>query len=124
MSAPVDAWVDVCGVDDLTPDRGACVLVGSDQVALFRLSGEERVYALSNLDPFSDAHVLARGIVGSAGAVAKVASPMYKHAFDLRTGQCLSDPAVRVTTFPARVRSGRVEVHPEPQALYLQEEQK
>ena len=107
-AGPVDVWVDICGLDDLIPDRGACVLVGSEQVALFRLSGEERVYALSNLDPFSDAYVLSRGIVGSKGEVPKVASPVYKQSFDLRTGQCLDDAAVAVRTYPVSLSGGRV----------------
>ena len=103
-----DVWVDVCGWDDLTPDRGACVLVGSEQVALFRLSGDGIVYALSNLDPFSDACVLSRGIVGSKGDIPKVASPVYKQSFDLRTGQCLDDTSVSVPVFPVSVSGGRV----------------
>ena len=106
--AEPDIWVDVCGVDELTPDRGACVLVGSEQVALFRLSDGDRVYALSNLDPFSDAYVLSRGIVGSKGEVPKVASPIYKQSFDLRTGLCLDDPTVGVRTYPVTLSGGRV----------------
>ena len=111
----MSTWVDVCDVEDLLPDRGAAALVGVHPVAVFRLSSGE-VYAIGNRDPFSGANVLARGIVGSAGAVAKVASPMYKQSFDLRTGRCLSEPTVRVPSFPARVRAGRVEVLPEPTA--------
>lgn len=103
-----EIWVDVCALDDLTPDRGACVLVGSEQVALFRLSGEDRVYGLSNLDPFSEACVLSRGIVGSRGDVPKVASPVYKQNFDLRTGQCLDDVSVSVKTYPVALSGGRV----------------
>jgi nitrite reductase (NADH) large subunit len=104
----VDLWVDVCAVEDLTPDRGACVLVGSEQVALFRLSGEDRVYALSNLDPFSEAYVLSRGIVGSKGDTPKVASPVYKQSFDLRTGRCMDDGSVSVPTYPVALSGGRV----------------
>ena len=39
--------------------------------------------------------MLARGIVGTRGDVPFVASPMHKHAFDLRTGRCLDDAHVR-----------------------------
>jgi len=66
------------------------------------------LYALSNLDPFSRAFVMSRGIVGSKGDIPKVASPMYKQNFDLRTGQCLDDPSVSVATFPVQVVEGRV----------------
>jgi nitrite reductase (NADH) large subunit len=102
-------WVDVCALDALVPGRGECVLVGEDQVALFRLP-DETLYALSNYDPFSRTNVLSRGIVGSKDGVTKVASPVYKQGFDLRTGQCLDDPAVSIMTFAVRATDGRVEV--------------
>jgi nitrite reductase (NADH) small subunit len=63
---------------------------------------------MSNRDPFSQASVLARGIVGSRGGTPFVASPMHKQAFDLRTGQCLDDAAVRVPTYDVRVDEGVV----------------
>jgi nitrite reductase (NADH) small subunit len=107
----VDAtWLAVCRLDDLVPDRGACALVGPYQVAIFRLSADDALYALSNYDPFSRAYVLSRGIVGSKAGTPKVASPVYKQGFDLRTGQCLEDPSVAVMTFPVRAVDGRVEV--------------
>ena len=105
----VRTWVDVCSVDDLVIGRGACALVGGSQVALFRVGADE-VYAISNFDPFSEAYVLSRGIVGSRGDVPKVASPMYKQSFDLRTGLCLDDPDVGIATYEVRLRNGRIEV--------------
>ena len=72
--------------------------------------GIEDQGGLSNYDPFSEAFVLSRGIVGSRGDVPKVASPVYKQSFDLRTGVCLEDPSVTVATFPVRVVDGRVTV--------------
>ncbi len=101
-------WVDVCDVDDLAIDRGACALVDGRQIAVFRVAPSGELFALSNFDPFSGAYVLSRGIVGSRGDVVKVASPVYKQSFDLRTGQCLDDPAVTVETFPVRSVDGRV----------------
>ena len=106
----VTTWVDVCALDDLVADRGACALVGPHQVALFRVSPDDTVYALSNYDPFSGAFVLSRGIVGSTGDTLKVASPLYKQTFDLRTGRSLDDPSVALPTYRARVRGGRVEI--------------
>ena len=109
MSVFVIEWTDVCAVDDLLVGRGCGAYVNGRQLAIFR-TGENEVYAISNRDPFSGAFVLSRGIVGSRGDVPKVASPMYKQSFDLRTGVCLEDPTVAVETFEARVREGRVEV--------------
>ena len=54
------------------------------------------------------AEILARGIVGTRGDVPVVASPMHKQAYDLRTGQCLDDAAVRVPTYDVRVDDGLV----------------
>jgi len=105
----VATWTDVCAVDDLIVDRGACVLVGGRQVALFRLA-DGAIRAISNFDPFSGAYVMSRGIVGSSGDRPKVASPMYKQSFDLATGECLDDPTVRLDTFEVRVVNDRVEV--------------
>jgi nitrite reductase (NADH) small subunit len=101
-------WFDVCSADDLVPERGACVLVAGRQVAVFLVGTE--LFAVGNHDPFSGANVISRGIVGSKGEIPKVASPMYKQSFDLRTGECLDDPSVTLPTFAVRANAGRIEV--------------
>jgi len=97
----------VCRLSDIEVEGGVAALVEGEAVAVFR-TYDEQVFALSNYDPYSRASVLARGIVGSRDVdgtqVPFVASPMHKQAFDLRTGQCLDDAAVRVTTYDVRVR--------------------
>jgi nitrite reductase (NADH) small subunit len=101
-------WTPVCDVTDLIPNRGAAALLADDrQVAIFRTSAGE-VHALSNIDPFSGAAVLSRGLVGDLGGVPVVASPMHKQRFDLRTGACVDDPTVTVTVFPVRVADGTI----------------
>lgn len=105
----VEVWTAVCTLTDLIPNRGvAALLDDSVQVAIFRTaedSGNDAVYAISNIDPFSGAAVLSRGIVGDLGGVPVVASPLHKQHFDLRTGTCVDDPAVAVTVFPVRVEN-------------------
>ncbi len=103
-------WVDVCPLDALTPDRGVCALAEGVQVAIFRLSPDDALYAVSNFDPIGKAFVISRGIVGSRGDIPKVASPLYKQNFDLRTGACLDDPSVSLQTFPVQVTDGLVRV--------------
>jgi len=66
--------------------------------------------AMANVDPFSGASVLSRGIVGSKGDVVTVASPIYKQRFDLHTGVCLDDPSVTVRVHDTRVVDGWIEV--------------
>ena len=83
-------WLAVCTVEDLPRERGACALVHGSQVALFR-TFDDIVYAVQQLDPYSGAYVMSRGIVGTRGGTPTVASPMYKQVFDLQTGQCI-DP--------------------------------
>jgi nitrite reductase (NADH) small subunit len=78
-------------------------------VAIFRV--DDGLYALSNFDPYSRAFVLSRGLIGSRGERVKVASPIYKHCFDLVTGECLEDSDVSVATFEVRVIAGRVQVN-------------
>lgn len=106
--ADVD-WVDVCAVDDIIPNCGAAALIAGRQIAIVRW-GDQQIYALSNYDPFSEAFVIARGIVGDRAGCPKIASPIFKQNFDLQTGACLDDPTVTLPTYPVRVRQGRIEV--------------
>lgn len=104
-----DVWIDVCGIEQLTPERGVAALVAGEQIALFLLR-DGMVLAVGNHDPFSGANVMSRGIVGSAGERLIVASPIYKHRFDLCTGVSLDDPDVALPIFMARVTEGVVQV--------------
>jgi nitrite reductase (NADH) small subunit len=83
-------WVQVCELDDLLPGRGVAVLLGAEQVALFR-DPADGLHALDNRDPFSGAYVLSRGLLGNRGPVQVLISPMLKQAFDLDTGRCLDE---------------------------------
>lgn len=101
-------WITICPLEDILPDTGVAALVGGEQIAIFR-AGDE-VFAISNYDPFSQAYVLARGIVGDKHGVLKVASPIYKHSFDLLTGQCLDQPTVTLPTYPVDIADGVVRI--------------
>lgn len=102
-------WTAVCRYADLIPERGVAALVDGAAVAVFR-THDGALHALSNMDPFSRASVLSRGIVGDREGRATVASPIYKQVFELASGACLDDPAVSVQTFAVRVVDGVVEV--------------
>ncbi len=108
--------VAVCALERLLPERGAAVLLGGHQIALFRVEvdGETRVFAVSHRDPVSGAHVMARGILGSSGDRVTVASPMYKQVYDLATGEGLTDPQVRLPIWRTVVEEGLVHVEPDP----------
>jgi nitrite reductase (NADH) small subunit len=102
-------WEKVCPVDDLEIERGVTALVHGQAVAIFRTHDGE-IYALGNHDPFAKASVLARGIVGTREGIPFVASPMHKHAFDLRTGQCLDDEHASVPAYDVLIEDGIVHI--------------
>jgi nitrite reductase (NADH) small subunit len=109
-------WTTICPLEHILPDTGVCALLHDRQVAVFRVGDE--VYAIDNFDPFSQAYVLSRGIVGDSlrdgtaerNGVPKVASPIYKQNFSLLTGECLDDPTVQLQTFAARIVDGQVQL--------------
>ncbi|MBI2710982.1 MAG: nitrite reductase small subunit NirD [Actinobacteria bacterium] len=102
-------WVDVCAFDDLEPDRGVAALVGDVPVAVFRCWPDDSLHAVANIDPYTGASVIARGVVGSVGDRPVVASPLGKQRFDLRTGEAVDDgAAVRLPVHAVRVEDGRV----------------
>lgn len=108
--AEQQVWLDVCALDDVIPGTGVAALIGGEQVAIVRSPDGGSVFAISNFDPFSKAFVLARGIVGDRAGVLKIASPIYKQNFDLKTGVCLDDPSVRLPVYATKVEGGRVSV--------------
>lgn len=103
-----ERFTAVCLLADILPDSGVCALVDGQQVAVFRVAGEDAVYAIGNYDANSNAAVLSRGLVGNLGERLVVASPIYKQHFDLRTGECLEAPQHSVQAWRARVIDGTV----------------
>ena len=107
---PPETWTTVCELSALLPNVGVRALLGDSQVAVFKLSGSDEIFAIDAFDPFSNAPVLSRGIVGDVKGRLVVASPIYKQHFDLKTGQCLEDDSVAVRTFAVRVVDRQVQV--------------
>jgi nitrite reductase (NADH) small subunit len=103
------SYLTVCPFDRLPLERAVCVLVKGEQVALVR-TRENSLYAVDNLDPFSGAMVMSRGIVGSRADRDVLVSPMHKQAYDLESGQCLDLPDVWLGVHDVRVVDGIVEV--------------
>ena len=98
-------WRTVCPVSRVPSERGVCVLLDGQQVALFKTAAGT-LHAIDNRDPVSGAMVLARGIVGTRGGRDVVTSPMYKQAFDLVTGECLDKADTRVAVHEVAVHGG------------------
>jgi nitrite reductase (NADH) small subunit len=123
MAPPVsggEEWVAVCRVDDLQREWPVCAVVHGRQVAVVR-TFDDVLHAVGQRDPFSGAFVMSRGIVGSRqsaeGEVPTLQSPLFKQAFDLRTGRCLDDASVALPVYPVREKEGLVEVAVTPLTL-------
>jgi nitrite reductase (NADH) small subunit len=104
-------WTCVCSTDDIWPNIGVCALVKERQIAVFRVrqvDGSEQFYAVDNYDPQSEANVISRGLTGSLGGRTVVASPIYKHHYDLTTGECLEEPSAPIRAYAVRVEDGKV----------------
>ncbi|MDT5097453.1 MAG: nitrite reductase small subunit [Mycobacterium sp.] len=107
----IGVWTTACAYDRLIPCRGVGVLLpGGGQAALFRLD-DGTVHAVGNIDPFSGAAVMSRGIVGDRSGRATVQSPIKKQAFALDDGSCLDDPGRAVQVYETRITAdGFVEI--------------
>lgn len=118
--------IDICALEQLSPERGAAALIGDTQVAVFRLA-DDTVRAVQQKDPYSGVNLLSRGLVGSheiggegdapSVVVPTIASPMYKQAWNMDTGEVLDTGGgekLPIAVFDAEVRDGRVLVAAQP----------
>jgi len=103
-------WLTLCSVEQILPGCGVCALVGDKQVALFRPYHDERVFALSNIDPFAKASVLSRGIIAEHQGELWVTSPLKKQHFRLTDGLCMEDEHHSIEAFTLRVCDGNVQI--------------
>lgn len=112
MSQDKTYWQDICHIDAIVPNAGRCALIKGEQVAIFRVSrsGNDAIYAINNHDPFSQANVLSRGIIGSISERVVVASPIYKQHFCLESGECLEDEDTRLKTYQVRIENDMVQL--------------
>ncbi|OUI84110.1 nitrite reductase large subunit NirB [Acetobacter tropicalis] len=112
-AGPMD-WQTLCAEDDLVARSGVVAWHEGNQVALFYLPADEnttaRVFAIDNHDPFSNANVIGRGIMGDLKGHLVVASPLYKQHFQLEDGVCLEDPLKILRVWDARLKDGKVEI--------------
>lgn len=109
-------WVPAGRVADFPHDGGRTILHGRTEIAVFRFASRGEWYATQNVCPHKRALVLAHGLLGDAGGVAKVACPLHKKTFALEDGRCLSGDALAIATFPVRVVGDEVEVALPPAA--------
>jgi nitrite reductase (NADH) small subunit len=101
-------WFVAAPVSAFPRDAGACVKVGTQQIAVFNFARRGEWFACQNLCPHKRQMGLSRGLLGSADDVPKIACPYHKAAFSLQTGECLSADLDSIETYPVRVEDGYV----------------
>ncbi len=102
------SWVHVGAVADVPADGGRAFDHDGVQIAIFHFARRGEWYATENVCPHRRDSVLARGLLGTQGDEAKVACPMHKKTFSLRTGKGLSDPDYSVRTFAVQCRGDEI----------------
>jgi nitrite reductase (NADH) large subunit len=107
-------WVRVGRVEELPVDGGVNFKHGDVQIAVFRFASRNELYATQNMCPHKQDMVLSRGILGDHKGEPKVACPLHKKTFALKTGECLTGEPLHIRTFPVKEVSGEVFVELPP----------
>jgi NAD(P)H-dependent nitrite reductase large subunit/NAD(P)H-dependent nitrite reductase small subunit len=106
------SFVRVASLADVPSEGGIAVTYGERQIAIFRVAGE--LYATQNSCPHTNAAVLSSGIVGDACGTPKIACPLHKKTFDLRSGACLTQDAGSLATYRLKVEGDDILVELPP----------
>jgi len=102
-------WIKVGQTNDIPSSGGACTLVDGKQIAIFTDSDRANWYATDNLCPHKQQMVLSRGLVGCENGEPKVACPLHKHTFSLKTGEHMGgDKTMNIQSFPIRIENEEI----------------
>ena len=104
-AAPADqrTWVRVGAVKDFPGDGGGTIRYGFAQIAVFHFASRGEWYATSNMCPHKREFVLSRGILGDVQGEPKVACPLHKKTFSLKSGDCLTGEPYSIDTYPVKI---------------------
>ncbi|GJL80139.1 MAG: hypothetical protein NPINA01_31280 [Nitrospinaceae bacterium] len=96
-------FVKVLKTEDLPVGKSAIVLVDDVEIALFNY--KEEIYAVANKCPHKGGP-LGEGRVQEGVIVC----PSHEWRFELRTGNSMQNPEMRVQVFPVRVKDEKIYV--------------
>lgn len=96
-------WVRVAAAADVVPGTVRCVTAAGVDVALFNVNGEVSAYEnrCPHKDGSFDGGLVSHGIV---------TCPLHFWRFDVRRGERIGEPDIRLARYETRVRDGQVEV--------------
>lgn len=104
----VITWFKV-GSTQLFPENGgACIKYKDKQIAVFNFTRKNKWYACQNLCPHKMEMVLARGMIGDAAGIPKVACPLHKRNFSLENGENLNGSEPPIAIYPVKIEDGFV----------------
>lgn len=86
----MSSWVKACRMKDIPANAGGCVIIKGQHIAIFNYADGKEWYALPNVCPHKQQSVLSRGLIGDDDEEPKVACPLHKNTFSLKTGKNLS----------------------------------
>lgn len=101
-------WVRVGSIGDFPVDGGSAIRYGYAQIAVYNFASRGEWFATSNMCPHKREFVLSRGILGDAQGEPKVACPLHKKTFSLKTGGCLTGEPYSIDTYPVRIEGDDV----------------
>ena len=104
----VTEWFLVGKEADFPQDAGACIKYKNKQIAVFNFTRIGKWYACQNICPHKMEMVIARGMIGDADGIPKVACPMHKKTFSLDDGNCLNGETYKLAVYPVKVEEGNV----------------
>ncbi len=101
----VKIWFKAAAISKFPKNGGACVKYKEKQIAVFNFTRKGEWYACQNLCPHKMEMVLSRGMIGEEDGYAKVACPLHKNTFSLKTGENLNGNLEAITTYPVKIEN-------------------
>jgi nitrite reductase/ring-hydroxylating ferredoxin subunit len=92
----IDEFERIARMDEVTPTRPKCVMVGEREVVLFQIGDE--IFAVENLCPHQQYSVFHQGVLDGY----TITCPMHAWSFDVRSGKAITGSG-RIRTFELRV---------------------
>lgn len=109
-SKNVRTWFKAAATSRFPENGGACIKYKEKQIAVFNFTREGTWYACQNLCPHKMEMVLSRGMIGEENMEPKVACPLHKNTFSLKTGENLNGSLGGIATYPVKIEEGFVYV--------------
>lgn len=106
--AEVKTWFKAAPVAKFPENGGACVKIDDKQIAVFNFTAEGKWYASQNVCPHKMEMVLSRGMIGEDCGTPKIACPLHKKTFSLKTGENLNGEDYAIAVYPVKVKDGFV----------------